>query len=226
MRYLFLVLFSCMLFAPSPVLALNPDQPVPEIKSNKTLPAAPAHTPATVSANAKPYGFLDDYQNDRFNETLPSAPAGFGFVSLLTKLIFVLGLIYGTVVLIRWFMQQRARLPLPGSTLIKVLDSHYLTPKQALHIVEIAGDIFVVGATDNGLSLLTEIDDAELQAKAKAARPAAPDFAFNKYLKDILKRETTDTRFSNTTVAEAESKLAAEQPSPEPPKAAGEARTD
>lgn len=40
---------------------------------------------------------------------------------------------------------------------IEQISSHHLSPKRSLHLVKVAGQVFFIGATDNGISLLSEV---------------------------------------------------------------------
>ncbi len=88
------------------------------------------------------------------SDPLESTP--FYFVGVFVKLIVVLLLIVASSVIFRRWMQ-------PGSDgkkirQVQLLETVRLSPKQALHLVSIGDQQLLVGATDQGISLLTQLE--------------------------------------------------------------------
>ncbi|KAA3648375.1 MAG: flagellar biosynthetic protein FliO [Chloroflexi bacterium] len=80
-------------------------------------------------------------------------------LDLIIKLILVLGLIYGSLYLLRrWQGNTLAR---PDKQ-VRLLESTRLSPRQGLHLVQAGTRVLLIGATDNSLSTLAEIDQSEL----------------------------------------------------------------
>ena len=105
-----------------------------------------------------------------------SAPDLFGGMSLAVnvtlKLALVIALIYGGMYLLRrwpagWLAVNKKR--------VALLETTRLSPRQALHLVQVGDRTLLVGATDQAVTLLTEI---ELPAESGAlqTQPASPAF--------------------------------------------------
>ena len=91
-------------------------------------------------------------------------------VSVTLKLAFVLALIYGCMFLLRrwpagWLTASKKR--------VALLETTRLSPRQALHLVQVGDRTLLVGATDQAVTLLTEV---ACPAAAAPARPASPAF--------------------------------------------------
>ena len=96
-------------------------------------------------------------------------------VSVCAKLALVIALIYGCLWVVRrwqggWFSPRQKQ--------ITLLESTRLSPRQALHLVRVGQQVLLVGATDQSLTLLTEVAwPAQPEAAAPPlARPAALPF--------------------------------------------------
>jgi flagellar biosynthetic protein FliO len=107
-----------------------------------------------------------------------AVPDLFGNLSLAAsvtlKLAFVLALIYGGMFLLRrwpagWLAANKKR--------VALLETTRLSPRQALHLVQVGDRTLLVGATDQAVTLLTEIDlPPESQAATAQTRPAPVAF--------------------------------------------------
>jgi flagellar biosynthetic protein FliO len=84
------------------------------------------------------------------------------FFPSLIKMIFalaiVLGMMLGAMFLVRNFLQQTTPAMNSGS-MIKVLASRYLGPKNSILVVDVAGQIIVIGLSGQQMTLLTTITD-------------------------------------------------------------------
>jgi len=90
--------------------------------------------------------------------------------SITLKLAFVIALIYGCMYALKrwpggWFAASKKR--------VALLETTRLSPRQALHLVQVGDRTLLVGATDQAVTLLTEV---ALPAAGEAAQPAAPAF--------------------------------------------------
>jgi len=75
-------------------------------------------------------------------------------IDLFLKLMFLLGLIFiGLYYVRRW--QRKARVT--SSRKLHILETRHLAPKQAVHLIKAGRQVFLVGATDHGISLISEI---------------------------------------------------------------------
>jgi flagellar biosynthetic protein FliO len=84
--------------------------------------------------------------------------AGLG-VDIFLKLVLVLLLIYASVYALRKFQVGAS-----GGTVkrLRVLETAHLSPRQKIHLVQIGSQVILIGATDQNLSFLT---DVEIQAQ-------------------------------------------------------------
>ncbi|MGB9639377.1 MAG: flagellar biosynthetic protein FliO [Anaerolineales bacterium] len=83
------------------------------------------------------------------------------FVNVLFKLGLVLLLIYSSVIILRR-LQTSQNLRLRKG--IKIIETTHLSPHRAIHLVQVANQIYLIGATDHEVTLLSKVDDADLNA--------------------------------------------------------------
>lgn len=102
-------------------------------------------------------------------------PVGF---DLVAKLLVVLALIYATASVARRYL---LRAPSRSQSLVHLLETTTIAPKKNVYVIQIAGRVLVLGATESGLSTLTQFDDPETVASLIAgARPNG--VGFQRYL--------------------------------------------
>ena len=70
------------------------------------------------------------------------------------KLILVLGLIYGAAILYKRTMTGSINNP---QKQMRIQETLNLTPKRSLHIVKVGEQTLLIGATDQGINLLSEL---------------------------------------------------------------------
>jgi flagellar protein FliO/FliZ len=89
----------------------------------------------------------------------PSGPlvSSWDFVRMLLILAAVVGVIY----LLFYLLKRGFRRQLPQNDLIRVLGSRTLSGNRALHLVELGRSVYLVGAAESGISLISEIKDQE-----------------------------------------------------------------
>ncbi len=96
---------------------------------------------------------------------------------VLLKLGVVVLLIYLTLFFLRrWQVVRPGRLPRQ----VTVLETTRLSPRQALHLVQVGKQVMLIGATDSALALLSEeveLAEAALQ-ESEAAQPLSLPGAF------------------------------------------------
>lgn len=95
-------------------------------------------------------------------------------LSVTLKLVFILALIYGSLALLRYWQGNR---PTARQRQIAVVETVRLSPRQAIHLVRAGEQMLLIGATDQGLALLADLELAPATAAATAPVPAAPEFA-------------------------------------------------
>jgi flagellar biosynthetic protein FliO len=80
---------------------------------------------------------------------------------LMMKTIFVLGLLAVGFYMFLRFIQQKSGIQLTGQNVIQVLSATPLGPGKTLHVVDMAGKVFLLGVSENNINLLTEIKERE-----------------------------------------------------------------
>lgn len=98
------------------------------------------------------------------------AAASYG--DLLITSIVVLAIVcvvaFATVKLVgRFLATGRTR----GAHLLDVVARVPLEPRRSLYVIDVAGKTLLVGTSEMGLSVLTELDAAEVKARAPSPRP-------------------------------------------------------
>ncbi|HTO21137.1 MAG TPA: flagellar biosynthetic protein FliO [Spirochaetia bacterium] len=91
----------------------------------------------------------------------PAPPSGgvstWDFVRMILVLACVLGIIY----LLFWLLRRGAGRRVVENDLIRVLGSRGLSGSRSLHLVEVGSSVYLVGSSDGGVELISEITDKE-----------------------------------------------------------------
>jgi len=91
----------------------------------------------------------------------PAASSGgvstWDFVRMILVLACVLGIIY----LLFWLLRRGAGRRVVENDLIRVLGSRGLSGSRSLHLVEVGSSVYLVGSSDGGVELISEITDKE-----------------------------------------------------------------
>lgn len=123
----------------------------PQWKNDKEKGNKPLDSSATKSFN-----FLN---RDKKKQLKSADVASSGFKMIMT-LSLVLGLIF---ILFFGFKKYVLKNTIFGGSgrQVKVVSTNYLAPKKNISLVEIAGEILVLGISDQNISLLTKINDPQ-----------------------------------------------------------------
>lgn len=126
------------------------------------------------------------YDEPRMDD-LPT-PLG-ALVRLTLSVGIICVMIVGTIYGLKVTLVKKAGLTVSGAS-FRVLDSLYLSPQKSLHLVEVAGEVLVVGVSDNGMNLLKEITDPEKLAriKTKSTGSVSVSKPFKEMIADWLDR--------------------------------------
>lgn len=101
-------------------------------------------------------GLFGSYQ-DPAPTTLPNPV--YAFIRSIGSLVFILALVYLSIYGLKVFMNKK-----PGfafSSNIHVLESVFLSSNKSLHLVEIGGEVLLLGVTEGNMSVLKEISDPQ-----------------------------------------------------------------
>ncbi len=109
-------------------------------------------------------------------------------LSVFWKLGLVLLLIYASLYLLRRWQGGK----LGGSTRkMSILETTRLSPRQAIHLVKVGQQVFLIGATDSNVTLVSEVDalpQVEKQPAMAESQPATllPASNFGNVLSSLL----------------------------------------
>ena len=84
----------------------------------------------------------------------------------LARLVPALGVIVGSLFLIRWYLQKGR---VGAQNAIKVVARAGLSKSASVAVVEVGGQRFLVGTTDQSVQLLAELDETEDAEQAAAS---------------------------------------------------------
>ncbi len=129
-------------------------------------------------------------------KTLQSQPAsqGMSMTGQFLKLIFAVGIIVVLIYASLWFLNKFVyhRKNLTGQQRVEVVGTTPLGPKKFIYLVKVFDRLLVLGVTDNQISNLTEITDAEVLNQLKAEGTKGPAAGgkrpFQTQLEGLLKR--------------------------------------
>jgi flagellar protein FliO/FliZ len=77
------------------------------------------------------------------------------------RMVLILAAVVGVIYLIFWILKRGFRRQLPQNDLIRLLGTRSLTGNRSLHLVELGRQVFLVGAAEGSISLISEIKDPE-----------------------------------------------------------------
>ncbi len=96
-------------------------------------------------------------------DTIAFFPALF---KMLSALAIVLGILVGGAFYVKRFFLQTASDSGDG-TAINVLATRYLGPKSSIMLIDVLGQVVVVGVSNNQMSFITTISDPDAREKIK-----------------------------------------------------------
>ncbi len=82
-------------------------------------------------------------------------------VWMIFKTLIVLGLFVGGFYLFYKFVTQKAGLQVSGQEAIKILSMVPVGPNRNLQLIDVAGKVYLIGISENGINMLAEIKDKE-----------------------------------------------------------------
>lgn len=125
-------------------------------------------------------------------------PSMFGlFFRLTFSLLFIVGLAFITMKILRKNMKV-----LSSGVNIRVLDQYSFSMNKGVYITQIAGKTYVLGVTDNNISLITEITDQDTideivdKAKEKEMEPIIPAGIMERILPGVFKQNSPGGNFN------------------------------
>jgi flagellar biogenesis protein FliO len=80
----------------------------------------------------------------------------------LVRMILVLGFVIGSIYVVFYFLKRSSTQRLAGGAgLLRIVDEHALAGGKSLHLIEVGRQVFLVGAADDSVGLISEITDDE-----------------------------------------------------------------
>jgi flagellar biogenesis protein FliO len=149
--WFWMIITASLTLVPEPVLAAGTHMAQQSVRPEQT--GVPAYMKENGSLN------LRDYDEPRQNA---EAPLWQTVLSMLFKLLLVVGLIILSLGVFKRYFQGRLGLPTLRGKNVVLLESTMLSPQHTVHVVSLGGDrLLVLGASAGGLALLTEISDPQ-----------------------------------------------------------------
>jgi len=133
--------------------------------------AAPLFSQQNVNRNEQNNTVTNTQNNTQAEERVP----GQGFddqdfgpqveeesvIWMIFKTLIVLGLFVGGFYMFYKFVTQKAGLQVSGHEAIKILSMVPVGPNRTLQLIDVAGKVYLLGISESGITMLTEIKDKE-----------------------------------------------------------------
>jgi len=118
-------------------------------------------------------------------DTLALAEESGSLIAMIGKTLAALAVVLGLMLLLLFWVKKIGLMKLTGrpGALVNILETRLIAPKKYVTVLQVAGERFVVGVTDQRISFLTSLknDDAtDAPSRTEAAPPAAPFATFLK----------------------------------------------
>lgn len=112
------------------------------------------------------------------------------FLKMLSALALVIGLMIAALVVVKKYFYQSPAAS-GGNTMIDIISTHHLGPKNSFMLVDVLGQVLLLGVSNQEISLLTTITDPDAMNRLKSLRlrkdaPSAPAPFLSTY-KSLLK---------------------------------------
>jgi flagellar protein FliO/FliZ len=149
---------------------------VPGIDSQGGEPTAPANP----SDTADDPGRVPPNEQDLLFDGQARDGAGSNEVSAfglgdLVRVIFVLALVVGSIYGVFYFLRKLQARRGSGSANIQLLGTQALSANRSVHLIRVGRSVFLVGAGDHSVNLLSEIQDKETVDELILEAPAEPE---------------------------------------------------
>ena len=203
----FRIFIVLSLYLALPLIALHAQEKSPKTKTqadpieeswlkelqdaDTTQPAEKTTTNNSATGNeaGEPTQADTSQQSSLFAED--AAPS---FVGLLFRFLLIVGLMGGTLYLfVRFFKKKAGIVGLQGGP-IEVLASVPLMPGKFLQIVDLAGQLLVLGVSEQGVRLVYEIDSATTAEKIRLWHESRPKMSATGLL-DVFQRAIRQGEF-------------------------------
>lgn len=129
-------------------------------------------------------------QNQAFKYEQPTVESP-SYFWLFIKTLFILAIFLGAIYLVFKYITQKQRIIPFTRDIIKLRSSVPLGTNRFIHLVEVGTHYFLIGSSDAGINLISELTDNESLNMIKAQISKQPEFmpekiSFIQFIKDIL----------------------------------------
>lgn len=100
--------------------------------------------------------WLSDYKTGDSAASMVDSPTW--ILSVVWKFAIVLALIYGAAIIFKRWQTGNVK---GSQRRMKIIETTPLSPKRALYLVELDGQTYMVGATDQSINLIAEVGSLE-----------------------------------------------------------------
>ncbi len=116
----------------------------------------------------------------------------------LLKVIFVFGILTALMYYAMKFLASSRQNLFPIKNAIRVLSSTPISPNKQLQIVEVSGMLFLIGVSDSSISLIKEIEQADIKQKIFQERDSyePPKEEFGNFLTNTLQNLDIKSAFN------------------------------
>jgi flagellar protein FliO/FliZ len=134
--------------------------------------------------------------------TTPPETTGSTFYSLIrmvSALVIVIGCIYGGIFLLKRASGSRTS----GSSknkALEVLETAYVAPKKTVSLIRVADKSVLIGVTENGMSVLTELDSSQTAELIPSGNEVQTPASFGSVFRKVSER-VSDFRFKRPQAA-------------------------
>ena len=109
-------------------------------------------------------------------------------VKMIVALVVVIACIYGGMYVLGRIMGKRGKGAISGNNL-ELIETTYVGPKKTVSLLRVGEKAVLVGVTDNGITMLTELDQTET-ASLLAAQEAPGEEPFGQFVKSASDKVT------------------------------------
>jgi flagellar biogenesis protein FliO len=143
-------------------------------------------------------------QTDNFGLLAPTTSFDIT-LDVVLKIVFVFGLIYLFFALLRWWQKKQ-----PGhvQTRLRIIETVRPAPRQTFYLLKVGSQEFLVGATDQSMSLISEIDSeawVDQPNENQAQVDPKGSSGFNTMLQQTMKQ--TKNLFQKNSVEESQQQV-------------------
>jgi len=146
---------------------------------------------------------------NKYKYEQPSVKENSSFFFLFIKTIFILAIFLGAIYLVFKYISSKQGIFPPSKDIIKLRSTLPIGTNRFIHLIEIGTHYYLIGSSEAGINLISEIIDNEsvnmIKIEASKETPVIQKVTFIQFLKEILgtlpKREKKkDNKFLNIQI--------------------------